>query len=290
MGSKVSASAAEGLAMTLNYAGGAYIFIREKFAARVKILDSSWKTANLEDADDDGMFDDTMAAEEEADEENKEDSGENEEGKEGGGELEKDMTEKEMKNNQGVPTTYNEMFRFNAAVMGFASNTWMYVVLDSFDAVVKNVANSYRLQEECDVLALKMAKIKGTVRLGDYKAVMLASIRSLVPKDWDSAHEVAWNWLWDNVERMLEVQLEKPAARERYLGRFLGSLEEDTKQIIRQEVYVKFFALAPGGQDYFKQSTTRLYFIADKILDMTLDMYKEPTRMLTTFLRSVFGT
>ena len=26
---------------------------------------------------------------------------------------------------------------------------------------------------------------------------MLASLRSLVPKEWDSDHEVAWNWLWE---------------------------------------------------------------------------------------------
>lgn len=30
-----------------------------------------------------------------------------------------------------------------------------------------------------------------------YQAVMLASLRSLVPKEWDSDHEVAWNWLWE---------------------------------------------------------------------------------------------
>lgn len=29
------------------------------------------------------------------------------------------------------------------------------------------------------------------------QAVMLASLRSLVPKEWDSDHEVAWNWLWE---------------------------------------------------------------------------------------------
>eukprot|EP00930_Biecheleria_cincta_P053684 TRINITY_DN3929_c0_g1_i1.p1 TRINITY_DN3929_c0_g1~~TRINITY_DN3929_c0_g1_i1.p1 ORF type:complete len:1171 (-),score=241.12 TRINITY_DN3929_c0_g1_i1:233-3745(-) len=277
MGSKLTNSAADGLAMTLNYAGGGYIYIRQKFSERVRILTSSWRTANGE-VDEDEAEEDLLAAEEEAAEEEIDEAAENEE--EGAGKnADKKLSEKEMKNQQGVPTTYNEMFRFNAAVMGFANNNWMFEVLNSFDAMVKNIANSYRLQEECDLLALKMAKIPGAVKLGDYKAVMLASIRSLVPKAWDSAHEVAWNWLWDNVERMLKKDLDKPAARERYLGRFLGSLEEDTKQIIRQEVYVKFFALAPGGQDYFKQSTTRLYFIADKILDMSLDMYKEPTRM-----------
>jgi len=28
--------------------------------------------------------------------------------------------------------------------------------------------------------------------------------RSLAPKDWDTEHEVAWNWLWENVERILK--------------------------------------------------------------------------------------
>merc|ERR1719343_1394312 len=50
--------------------------------------------------------------------------------------------------------------------------------------------------------------------------------------------------------------------------------------IVRKEVYQKFFSLAPAGQDYFKQSTTRLHFIADKLVSMTLDMYKDPKRMV----------
>lgn len=29
--------------------------------------------------------------------------------------------------------------------------------------------------------------------------------RSLAPKDWDTEHEVAWNWLWENVERVLKA-------------------------------------------------------------------------------------
>jgi hypothetical protein len=38
--------------------------------------------------------------------------------------------------------------------------------LKSFDAIVTNVANSYRLQEECDVISLRMAKIPGAVPWG----------------------------------------------------------------------------------------------------------------------------
>merc|ERR1712060_822078 len=109
------------------------------------------------------------------------------------------------------------------AVMGFASSTWMNEVLASFATIVTNVSNSYRLQEECDVLSLRIAKYKGSINLAEYKAVMLASLRSLVPKDWNSAHEVAWGWLWDNVERLIQGQLGKPRIHEAAIDRLFGS-------------------------------------------------------------------
>ena len=120
------------------------------------------------------------------------------------------------------------MFLFNAAVMGFAESAWMNLILDQFHSIVTNVANSYRLQEECDVLTLVLDKHQGQVHLSEFKAwpvfqyrsgtippanknssralmgshlqaVMLSSLRSLVPKEWDSEHEVAWNWLWESL-------------------------------------------------------------------------------------------
>ncbi|CAE7448441.1 Tgm3 [Symbiodinium pilosum] len=179
-----------------------------------------------------------------------------------------------------VPTTFNEMFLFNAAVMGFGQSTWMHLVLDQFDDIVSNVANSYRLQEECDVLSLVLAQHPGSIRLSEFKAVMLASLRSLVPKEWDSNHEVAWNWLWENVERMLRSHMGKPQAHEEALGRFILSLSESSILFLRQELYRQFFAVAPAGQDYFKQSTTRLYFIADKIIEMTIEIFRSPRQMV----------
>merc|ERR1719277_1042552 len=79
---------------------------------------------------------------------------------------------------------------------------------------------------------------------------------------------------------MIKALMGKPAAQEKALSALFNSLDENALGIIRREVYQKFFALAPAGQDYFKQSTTRLHFIADKLVAMTLDMYKEPKRMV----------
>merc|ERR1719401_3311662 len=79
---------------------------------------------------------------------------------------------------------------------------------------------------------------------------------------------------------MIKALMGKPAVQEAALSALFGSLDETSLGIVRREVYSKFFALAPAGQDYFKQSTTRLHFIADKLVSMTMDMYKDPKRMV----------
>merc|ERR1719436_929050 len=79
---------------------------------------------------------------------------------------------------------------------------------------------------------------------------------------------------------MIKALMGKPAQQEKALAKLWASLDEKTQGYVRREVYAKFFALAPAGQDYFKQSTTRLHFIADRVVQMTLDIYKDPKKMV----------
>merc|ERR1719436_2176358 len=81
---------------------------------------------------------------------------------------------------------------------------------------------------------------------------------------------------------MIKALMGKPAQQEKALAKLWASLDEKTQGYVRREVYAKFFALAPAGQDYFKQSTTRLHFIADRVVQMTLDVYKDPKKMVET--------
>merc|ERR1719151_279993 len=79
---------------------------------------------------------------------------------------------------------------------------------------------------------------------------------------------------------MIHAQMGKPAQQERALAKLWGSLDEASQGMVRREVYSKFFALAPAVQDFFKQSTTRLHFIADRIVAVTLEIYKDPKKMV----------
>ena len=48
------------------------------------------------------------------------------------------------------------------------------------------------------------------------------------------------------------------------MERFIRSLSDESIPILCKDVYRRFFEQAPTGQNYFKQSVTRLFFIASK--------------------------
>jgi len=304
--------ARDGWASLLNYSGGAFIYVRVKYAERLRILASSWQTANSRTGEEGDTVkekaheektggNNTTGSTEEEGEEAEEDGGKGKSGRLSNNEIGNELTNAEgvsgtetgdaaaagrraaSKGKQGVavPQTFNEMFTFNAAVMGFGdSNVWMDEILESFDAVVLSVTNPGRLQEECDLISLRIAQCKGMINLDEFKRVMLASLRSLVPKEWNSAHEVAWGWLWETVERMIKTLLGKLSTQRRALEAFLSSLDETQVDFIRKEVFSRLFAIAPATQDYIKVSAARLHIIADKIVAMSLDIYKDPRKLV----------
>jgi hypothetical protein len=79
---------------------------------------------------------------------------------------------------------------------------------------------------------------------------------------------------------MLKALVGKRADQEKALAALIGSLGEVATQTARREGYAKLFVLAHAGQDPIKQSTTRLHFIAGQLVQMTLDMYEEPKRLV----------
>jgi len=284
MGDKFSAKASSGLKSLLNYVGGAIIFVRTNYAERLKLLSESWTKCNE-------MAGIAAAVEQEnlgpAPAWTQQMSGDSYSGEGSFSKGDKKEKAGEAVNEAGktmgdqtLPTTFADMFRMNAAVMGLMNSTWMDEVISQFNNLVSHVSNSNRLKEECDVLSLRLAFYdESEIQLTEFKSCMLAALRSLLPKEWTTKHEVAWTWLWDNVARMLQSNLGKPAAQQKALSAYLAQLEDDTAYEIRRQIYAKFFELAPAGQEYFKQSNTRLHFIAERIFQMTEEIYAEPVRM-----------
>eukprot|EP00439_Symbiodinium_sp_Y106_P016127 s5481_g2.t1 len=291
LGGNFTGKARAGLQALMNYVGGAMIYVRREYSERFNTLRVSWIAAsNARVTDEDEQLARPEGAGDEAEDAAESQPGEQQvaaratdqaNAKEHKAEdADKKPVSKGMAGTK-VPENFHEMFTFNAAVMGFSNSlAWMNPVLDQFEAMVMNAANSYRLQEECDVLSLVLVKYKETIIYSEFKAVMLASLRSLVPKIWGVEHEVAWTWFWDNTERMIKRQTANIKGYQRAADRFIRHLTDDVVTQMRKDVYKVFFGQAPKGQDYFKQSSTRLNFIADKVLEMSLEMYKRPRRMV----------
>ena len=166
------------------------------------------------------------------------------------------MQKRRQDREQDVPKTFYDMFCFNAAVMDLLE-PWMYEILECFDIIVLNAGNSFRLQEECDVLTLKIAKTQPIeqINLSDFKAVMLASLRSLVPKGWSSSHESAWSWLWEQVERLLQMQIGRVQKREKLLSHFFENLSDELREKVIWSIYERFFSIVPAGRVHPSQAT-----------------------------------
>ncbi|CAJ1371316.1 unnamed protein product [Effrenium voratum] len=181
-----------------------------------------------------------------------------------------------------VPMTFSDMFRFNAQVMGFGVGGWMDQILHSLGDIVMNAADATRLHEECDLLSLRIDKVStGQVpNLSQFKSCMLASLRSLLPKEWDTNYEVAWNWLWDNVAQLLVKTLGSSMQWEAAVNTFFASLADDTRYELRASIYDRFFASTPAGQEYFKQSDTRLHFIVEKVFTFSMEIYADPWQLI----------
>jgi len=246
----------------LDYIGGAMIFVRSSYGQRIDLILTSWSSATS-NTESNMQLEGTSSSS----------SLDSEERKKLGADFDA----------QAIPTTYTEMFKFNAAVMGFSleGHAWMFEVLDAFDNIVTNVAHRNRLNEECDFLALRIAKVAQAkdVELPEYKSCMLAALRSLLPKQWSTEHEVAWTWLWEVVQGQLVLLLPKVRKLHQALARFFGSLDEHALTEMKKATYVAVFEAAPATQDFFKQSYTRLHYIAGRIMEMTTSLYEDPVKM-----------
>merc|ERR1719482_35260 len=184
---------------------------------------------------------------------------------------------KQQEGIQNIPTTFKEMFQFNAAVMGFGQNLWMNEILDLFDNIMSNFGNVGRVQEECCVLTIRMSKVTtGKVNLPEFKSCMLASLRSLLPKEWTTGHEVAWSWSWERIEALLLETMGKTGKWEKCLITLVESIDEATGYQLRQDIYARFFVSTPQGEAYFKQNVTYLHLLVTKVIGLQLRMFADP--------------
>jgi len=270
LGSKLTSAAAEACVSLLNYIGGAQIYIKATYHERMKILEESWSLANDASKNAERMASVSQEMLKKA-EQHSETSSQGSFGLGSKGNKQDGI--------QNVPTNFKEMFQFNAAVMGFGQNIWMNEVLDAFSSIMTNFGNVGRVQEECYVLTVRISKVTSSnVNLVEFKSCMMASLRSLLPKEWTTEHEVAWTWSWERVEQFLLENMGQTSKWERALIALVGGIDESTGYQLRQDIYARFFTQTPAGEAHFKQNVTYLHLLVTKVISLCLSMYKDPVQ------------
>lgn len=171
-----------------------------------------------------------------------------------------------------IPKTFAAMARFNAAVMGTGDRMWFADMLYAMESLVPYVGNIDRVQEDCDVLTLTLAK-HGKVNLKEFRSVMFASLRSLLPTAWSTEHENAWAWFWSIVERKVEDNSELIARNHQCLRTFLARLDEAKLASFKLQVFDTFFASCEESQIYLRAANKRLVYIMGRVLTIMSEIY-----------------
>eukprot|EP00930_Biecheleria_cincta_P086519 TRINITY_DN7579_c0_g3_i1.p1 TRINITY_DN7579_c0_g3~~TRINITY_DN7579_c0_g3_i1.p1 ORF type:complete len:1140 (+),score=228.77 TRINITY_DN7579_c0_g3_i1:56-3475(+) len=302
LGSNLTETALHSIGRLVIYVGGAIICIRTICEKRNALLISSWKESHSVEEDETG----DQQEDEQADEANADkkaaaaaSKGDVDEAEfvDDSEFIDSEKFEEEQRSNcsggqaKGVdgsvalPTTFNEMFQINAAVMGFqrAGTSWMVDVLEVLDALVSYITDTKRRQEETCLLALRLCSHeKEEMVFSQFKACLLAALRSTLPKTWTGEHEEAWSWLWDNLVYTVDSAMRKIPTYSENLSHVLGSISAKRLFKLRKDIYSRFFQLASAGQNFFKQSNTRLHFIADRVLELCQEFFQDPTGMIST--------
>jgi len=181
-----------------------------------------------------------------------------------------------------VPQTFKEMCLLNANMLS-VNLSYVKIVQECFERLVSAAANGddARLELEVTIMALRMHKeVEGTFQMNNFKLVMLASLRSLLPKSWSMGYEQAYIRMWDMVEEILTLSAPLPAKYEKAVSQILPQMTDEDKKKFGLNAFNRLFDAVPRSEDFFNTSNSRLSVLATRALEMSCDMYKDPMRML----------
>eukprot|EP00435_Cladocopium_sp_Y103_P073414 s85_g43.t1 len=154
----------------------------------------------------------------------------------------------------------------------------MQELLEVFSVLVDRTSKPAALLEECDLLAINMNNRYQNINFDKFKPVMLAALRSLnlvfkLPKTWSTTHETAWEWLWFTISRNLVEATTKVKTFKPYNAHLFNTLGEEQFEHFRISIFTDFFSKCATSQEWFKQSQTRLRYIADRVIRSSYDMF-----------------
>jgi hypothetical protein len=161
-----------------------------------------------------------------------------------------------------------------------ANMQFVEIMLRNFPQLVSDICTIGAFQEQTDFLALEVRKeMTGQVRTQEFRAVLMTSLASLLPRRWNTKCEQAWSWFWDSLDAQLQESLRHARIHEGPTLRYIKGLSNIDFDQLGEILWVKLFAQEKEAELRHKQPTATFVRISTLALQFTASIHEDPYRM-----------
>jgi hemoglobin len=107
------------------------------------------------------------------------------------------------------------------------------------------------------------------------QAVMV-TLRSMLPKDWNWAHEDAWGWLWETCSKFLSRSIEDGHVNKQLVDDTMEKMVGQDMVAVGVIVYTRLFELSDEVQNFFYKPNAMVTYIVKKVIWILSTLSHEP--------------
>jgi hemoglobin-like flavoprotein len=104
----------------------------------------------------------------------------------------------------------------------------------------------------------------------------MVTLRSMLPKDWNWAHEDAWGWLWETCSKFLSRSIEDGHVNKQLVDDTMEKLQGQDMVAVGVIVYTRLFELSDEVQNFFYKPNAMVTYIVKKVIWVLSTLSHEP--------------
>jgi len=253
---------AESWSKLLNYVGGMLIRNLGEFTGKVHLIRKSWGVIT--------SIDSTVSRKDTKDEKD---------------EKEEDGDEDATKKKTGSSINFGESLYFNLGVMSpeiagmFKRSKDQLAPLfgEGFGSLTVLISDPQLLNEELYILGIRHLKYGTTPEYFPvFGQAVMVTLRSMLPRDWNWAHEDAWGWLWETCATYLSKTIEQGHVNKHLIDETMEKNANANISDLGAICHKKLFSLSDDVQNYFYKPNTMVAYILEKVLYILSNLSHEP--------------
>eukprot|EP00397_Hematodinium_sp_SG-2012_P002889 GEMP01002897.1.p1 GENE.GEMP01002897.1~~GEMP01002897.1.p1 ORF type:complete len:1183 (+),score=249.82 GEMP01002897.1:779-4327(+) len=252
----------------LNYIGGMLIRNLSEFTGKVHLVRKSWGV--ITNVNTIGKGSNQSKGDDEADE----------------GEV--DVADSALSKNKNAVTgsvNFGESLHFNLGVMSpeiaamFKRPKEVLAPLFGvgFGSITELISDPNLLNEELYILGIRHLKYGTRAEFFPvFGQAVMVTLRSMLPRDWNWAHEDAWGWLWETCSTYLAATIEQGHINKHLIDETMDRAAGQDLANLGHICHTRLFQLSDDVQNFFYKPNTMVAYILEKVLELLSSLCHEP--------------